>query len=271
MAGSEPTVAHVTSADGTRIGYEVVGEGPPLLVVHGTAADRTQWYAVKDQLARRFTVYLMDRRGRGLSSDEADDAYGLDREAEDVAAVVAAIGEPPYVFGHSFGGLCVLKAAADGVAFRKLLIDDAPTGRPGPPQLPDEVADQMAEPMEAGDLDGALEVFLRKVVGLNDDQISGVRGTEMWQTRVGTVPTIIRETRSTSTYQREADRLAALDYPVRFVVGTESPDPMREAAAAAHADMPKSEFVTTEGRLFTAMYGDPEATASEIGDWLLSE
>lgn len=271
MEGSAPGVAHVTSADGTRIGYEVVGEGPPLVVLHGTAADRTQWYAVKDELAKRFTVHLYDRRGRGLSLDEPEySGDGLAREAEDLAALVAGIGDPPLVFGHGFGGIVVLKALADGVRPRKVLIDDAPTGRPGPPQLPDEVADRMAAPLEAGDPDGALEVFLRDVVGLNEEQISGVRGTEMWQTRVGTMHTVLRETRAASRYQREGDKLARVDVPVRFVVGTESTDTMREAAAAAHADMPGSELVTIEGRLFTSMYADPETTAREIGDWLLA-
>ncbi|MGI8632117.1 MAG: alpha/beta fold hydrolase [Solirubrobacterales bacterium] len=271
MEASEPRVAYVTSADGSRIGYEVVGEGPPLVVVHGTAADRTQWGPIRDGLAERFTVYLADRRGRGLSLEEGDGTYSLDRESEDISALVAEVGVPPYVFGHGFGGICVLKAAADGVEFHAILLDDGPTGRPGPPQVPDDVADRMEAPMEAGDPDGALEVFLREVVGLNEEQVAGVRGTEMWQTRVGTVHTTLRETRCAGAYRRETEKLAGVEAPVRFVVGTESTEPMREAAAAAHADMPQSELVTLDGRLFTSMYADPDATAREIGDWFLSK
>ena len=270
MTDDEPATAHVTSADGTRIGYEVVGAGPPLLVIHGGAADRTQWYAIKDPLASRFTTYLMDRRGRGLSAEEAERPYALEREAEDVAAVVDAIGDPPYVFSHSIGGLCALKAAADGVRFRKLVIDEAPTGRPGPSPLPDEVTDRMARSVDAGDPDGALEVFLR-AIGLNDEQIEGVRGTEMWVSRVATIHTIVRETRANGAYRREAERLAALAFPVRFIVGTGSTDALRQAAEAAHGDMPRSELVTVDGRLFTSMYADPDATAGAIVDWFLSD
>src|SRR5260370_1343476 len=75
----------VESADGTRIGYESFGEGPPMLLVHGTSATRIRWAPVRDELGSRYTIHEMDRRGRGLSTAEAD-AYSLEREAEDVAA-----------------------------------------------------------------------------------------------------------------------------------------------------------------------------------------
>ena len=110
MAAGGIEVLSVVLADGTRIGCEVGGAGLPLLLVHGSTADRSRWATVRDALAARFTLRVMDRRGRGLSVGEAPGPYALAREAEDVAAVLAAIGPDALVLGHSYGGTCVLAA-----------------------------------------------------------------------------------------------------------------------------------------------------------------
>ncbi len=93
----------VMSKDGTVIGFVHSGEGPPLLLVHGATADSTRWASITPRFEGHFTVYAMDRRGRGRSGDAGD--YNLMREAEDIAAVVDSIGEPVSVLGHSYGGL----------------------------------------------------------------------------------------------------------------------------------------------------------------------
>src|SRR5680860_779516 len=92
---------HVESHDGTRIAAHVDGAGPPLLLVHGATADHsTTWRFVGPMFEQRFTVYRMDRRGRGESGDGDD--YSIEREFEDVAALVDAIGDPVLVVGHSY-------------------------------------------------------------------------------------------------------------------------------------------------------------------------
>jgi pimeloyl-ACP methyl ester carboxylesterase len=116
----------IGSPDGTRIGCEVVGDGPPLLAIHGTTADRGRWAAVRDALAGRFRLHLMDRRGRGLSADEAPGDYSIEREAQDIRALVAAIGprlrfllgsESP---GHLHASTWAAHAAAPGSELREL-------------------------------------------------------------------------------------------------------------------------------------------------------
>lgn len=99
----------VTSTDGTAIAFWRSGAGQPLLLVHGTTADHRRWSGISPHLERHFTVYAMDRRGRGGSSDSPD--YDIMREAEDVAAVVEAMGEPVSILGHSYGAICSLEAA----------------------------------------------------------------------------------------------------------------------------------------------------------------
>ena len=113
---------YARSQDGTRVGCEVAGQGPALLAIHGSTADRHRWDAVRDALAQRFRVHLMDRRGRGLSSDENADDYSVVREAEDIRALVEAIGEPVLVLSHSYGGAASLEAAVACRGIARMLV-----------------------------------------------------------------------------------------------------------------------------------------------------
>lgn len=91
----------VTSADGTKIAFERTGSGPPLVLVHGATRDHRVWELsdVRPSLAEDTTVYAVDRRGRGGSGDTKE--YELEREFEDMAAVVESIDEPATLLGHS--------------------------------------------------------------------------------------------------------------------------------------------------------------------------
>ena len=120
------SVEQVVSADGTPIAVWRSGEGPPLVLVHGAAADHSRWAPVLPALEERFTVLAIDRRGRGRSGD-ADD-YALEREFEDVAAVVEWAGEAVNVLGHSHGGVCALEAALLTDRIGKLVLYEPPMG-----------------------------------------------------------------------------------------------------------------------------------------------
>lgn len=121
----------IQSPDGTVLRWQTSGEGPPLLLVHGTTADHSRWQGISPQLEHHFTVHAIDRRGRGGSGDAAG-TYEIDREFEDVAAVVDAIGGPLAVLGHSYGAVCSLGAAllTDGVSRMVLYEPPIPTGVP---------------------------------------------------------------------------------------------------------------------------------------------
>jgi pimeloyl-ACP methyl ester carboxylesterase len=94
---------HVATPDGVNIACEVSGEGPPLVLVHGAGSARWSFDAVRPHLEARSTVIAIDRRGRGDSTD--GDGYSLEREYEDVAAVVRDAGDRAVLVGHSYGGL----------------------------------------------------------------------------------------------------------------------------------------------------------------------
>jgi pimeloyl-ACP methyl ester carboxylesterase len=114
----------IHSKDGTPIAYWHSGTGTPLLLVHGTTDDHLMWTPVQSALERHCSVYTLDRRGRGCSGDA--DAYALEREWEDIAAVIDAIGSTVDVVGHSLGGTCALEAARLTANVRRLILYEAP-------------------------------------------------------------------------------------------------------------------------------------------------
>ncbi|MGH3113477.1 MAG: alpha/beta fold hydrolase, partial [Gaiellaceae bacterium] len=109
VAEAEAVLRHVSSADGTRIGYQRSGEGPPLVLVHGATGAHWSFRFLVPTLVDRFTVYALDRRGRGESGDRTE--YAIEREFEDVAAVVDSLDESASVLGHSYGATVALGAA----------------------------------------------------------------------------------------------------------------------------------------------------------------
>ncbi len=152
----------VPSADGTRLAVFPAGHGPALVAVGGALADHTALAPLIALLEQRFTVYAYDRRGRGASGDTPH--YAVERELEDLAAVVAYAGPEATVYGHSTGAMLALEAVARGLQPARLIVHEPPylvTGhRPRPAaDLPDRLAAQIA----AGDAAGAVRTFLLEV------------------------------------------------------------------------------------------------------------
>ena len=129
-----------TSADGTVIAYDHVGDGPPLIVSAGAFCTR-QAFAAPGELRQRFTVITYDRRGRGNSGDT--EPFAPEREYEDLAAVATAAGpEPPFVFGHSSGAAIALRAAAAGLPVAGVAAYEAPFQNQDTPLPATDPADQ---------------------------------------------------------------------------------------------------------------------------------
>src|SRR5512139_2125602 len=136
------TTEFATSIDGTRIAYEVTGSGPALVLVDGALCHRAMGPArgLANELAGAFTVYTYDRRGRG-ESGAGTAPWAVEREVEDLAAVVAVAGGSAHVFGASSGGALALEAARHGLPIERLAVYEAPfivddTHPANDPQLP---------------------------------------------------------------------------------------------------------------------------------------
>ena len=259
----------ITSEDGTRIALWRSGTGPPLLLVHGTTYDHTTaWRFVVPQLERRFTVYAMDRRGRGSSGDSA--AYELQREAEDVAAVVEAIGEPLILLGHSYGALCAVEAALLTPNLRRLILYEGVPLSGADNYLPG-VIERLEALLEAGDVEGLLIAMMREVIQRPPEEIELLRSQrEDWEARLRNAPTIPREMRGEQGYVFAPERFGGMRVPTLLLVGGDSPPGELENAKGVSDALPDARLVIMPGQRHTAMITAPEVFISEIVHFLES-
>src|SRR5215212_11050812 len=114
----------VRSKDGTTISFDQLGAGPPVVLVCGGSVDRSANAPLAEILAQNFTVFNYDRRGRGDSGDTLP--YAVDREIEDIAAVIDRVGGPAHLYGHSSGAGLVLRAVAAGLPVDEVVLHDPP-------------------------------------------------------------------------------------------------------------------------------------------------
>ncbi len=173
MRTEKATLARVTSPrDGTEIAYFTTGAGPPLVLVHGLLGDHTRWEVLRPHLEPHFTLHALDRRGRGASGDGAE--YAVEREFEDVAAVVDAVadasGTKVDVLGSSGGAAYAVAAAAATTSIRRLVLFEPPAA-PALELLPAELRERLAALLAEGDREGVLVTAYRAVVGLSDEEI----------------------------------------------------------------------------------------------------
>jgi len=263
---------HVRSRDGTEIAYHRGGVGPPLLLVHGSLGDHTRWDALRPWLEPFATVYAVDRRGRGASSDGRE--YAIEREYEDVAAVIDAIAHesdaPIDVYCSSFGGLCTFGAAQRTTNIARLALYEA-----WPPLHPDAFATplplvlRMESLLAEGRASEALELAYAEIVGLNGDEIARLRAASSWSNRVAAAHTVPREIRAFASVSFDAAAAARITAPTLVLVGSESPQWRPEAEAVAAA-LPNARVAVLEGQGHAADVLAPERVAERLLAFLRS-
>ena len=266
----------VASADGTRLAAVRLGvpDGPPVLLVHGAAADHTTFRVVGPLLADTFDVYAMDRRGRGASGDTPP--YAIEREFEDVASVAAAIGAARGgigvdVVGHSYGGRCALGAALQSDVIRRVVsYEGAPT--PSGVRYGDaEVAERLAAMADAGELEGLLEAFMTRVVGMTPVELARYRADPVWPRRVAAAGTIARELLVEAGPAAGLDELGAVRQPVLQLLGGDSVEAFAAATWALDARLADSRVVVIDGAKHAAHHTHPAAFVSAVADFLLRQ
>jgi pimeloyl-ACP methyl ester carboxylesterase len=260
---------NIRSGDGTRIVFCRSGTGPPLLLVHGGTYDhKTAWRFVVPQLDRRFTVYAMDRRGRGGSGDSP--AYELQREAEDVAAVVDSIGEPVDLLGHSYGALCAVEAALLTPNLRRLILyEGVPLS--GADYYPPGMIERLEALLETGDVEGTLITLMREVIKRPPEEIELLRSYhEDWAARLRNAPTIPREMRGEQGYVFNPERFGDMRTPTLLLVGGDSPPGELENAKGVSDGLLDARVVILPGQRHTAMITAPDAFINEVIQFLES-
>ncbi|TVR30523.1 MAG: alpha/beta hydrolase [Nitriliruptor sp.] len=231
-------LSHATSRDGTQIGYFTSGEGPPLVLVHGTASDHTRWDALRGHLEAQVTVHAVDRRGRGASGDGPD--YAIEREYEDVAAVIDAVagaaGCAVDVYGHSYGGVYAFGGAALAPNLRRLVLYEGwPTSGPAPFLPPAELVTRLEALLAEGDREGVVETVARELANMTDEEIAAYRAHPSWPARVAAAHTIPREAATISELSIDPAQIRGLTVPTLLLIGEQSPDWVPEAYGLAEA------------------------------------
>jgi len=208
-----------TSAAGVALSWARDGNGPPLVLVHGSFSDhRSNWDQVRPLLAERLTVHALARRGRGATS--ATRGHALEDEGRDVVALLEEIGVPAFVVGHSYGAHAALIAASLAPArVRRLVLYEPPCPRLAAPDA--------ARPLEAlatrGDWEGFALAFFRDVLTVPPDELAALRASEAWPAIVADAPASLGDLRALARYAFQPERLRDLQVPVLLQVGSESP------------------------------------------------
>lgn len=254
----------ITSTGGTPIAYERTGSGPSLVLVHGATVDHTTWNEALPYLAERFTVYAMDRRGRGGSGDA--EAYALERETEDVLALIESIREPVHLLGHSYGGVCSLEAALRTDRLDRLILYegvmlDATTDE-------EQALVEIRQAIETGDREEALVVFYLELAHLTEAEIDYIRDQPTWQRRVEAIHTSLREVEAGFAYDFEPVRLREMTTPTLLLVGEDSSESVHQDTQVLHEALPESRIVVLENQQHVAYRMAPEYFADTVTEFL---
>ncbi|MBF8192197.1 alpha/beta hydrolase [Nonomuraea sp. K274] len=227
------------SADGTAIAFDQYGSGPAVILVHGAFTDRAHptLAAVAGTLAPWFTVLNYDRRGRGGSGDTPP--YAVEREIEDLAALIEAAGRSAMVFGGSSGAALALEAAVRIPAITKLAVWEPPYHvDDGAPPLPLDLAARLTALVEAGRRGEAVERFMA-AAGVPDAAVAAMRADPSWPHVEKVAHTLAYEAAVLGPGNAlPAARLAAVTQPTLVLNGRDSPRWMTNAGLAVTAAVP---------------------------------
>jgi pimeloyl-ACP methyl ester carboxylesterase len=263
----------IPSRDGTPIAVFASGDGPVLLMIHGTAGDHTTFRVLGPRLEDSFTVQAMDRRGRGASGDTLP--YSIEREFEDVAVVAEQLasdsGGPIAVLGHSYGGRCALGAALWTDAIDRVICYEGAPAPTGQTYHPPGLEAQLLERLEAGDPDGLLATFMTEVVGMPPADLAAYRADPIWPVRVAAAGTIPRELEAERTPAASIEVLAAVRQPVLQLLGSASLPVFRSTTMALDARLADGRIVEIEGAKHAAHHTHPGVVEAAIRAFLTDE
>ena len=248
------TLDSVRSQDGTRIAYDRLGAGPPVILVGGAFSYRRYKGTVElaELLAQRFTVLNYDRRGRGDSGDTAP--YAVEREIEDLAALIEAAGGSANVWGMSSGAVLALRAAAAGLDIRRLALYQPPFTIDRAGHLPPaDLGSRLGELVAADRRGPAVSYFMTKGMGM-PAPIAGLMrlAPPLWSRLKAVAHTLPYD------YAVMGDTVAgrplavepwrSVTVPALVIDGAKSPASLRRAADAIAGRLPHARRVTLDGQ-----------------------
>jgi pimeloyl-ACP methyl ester carboxylesterase len=239
-------VETVTSKDGTTIAFDRLGAGPPVVLVSGGSVDRSSHAALAQELASDLTAVNYDRRGRGPSGDTPP--YAIEREIEDIAAVIDAVGGEAGIYGSSSGAVLAMDAAEAGVPISKLAMWEPPFIPEGMPPPPEDQVERYETMVAKGRRGDAVEYFMSKVVGLPPEVVEGARQQPWWAATEALAHTLAYDARIMADYRVPVDRAANLKVPTLVIAGGADMPFMRESARTLADALPNGEVRLLDGQ-----------------------
>ncbi|GAB1327429.1 alpha/beta fold hydrolase [Streptomyces sennicomposti] len=252
----------VTSRDGTSLAYTRYGDGPAVVLVSGAMSTGATLAPLAARLADRFDVLVPDRRGRGASGDTAP--YAVEREVEDIAALVEAAGGSAALYGVSSGAALVLRAAASGLPVTRVAVYEPPFAL-----SEEEVAERaeytarLAEALREGRRGDAVALFL-SLTGLAPEIIVSARASPMWPDMEAIAPTLAHDDAVMAGGRVPVGELAGIEVPVLALAGGASPARLQEAARATAEAAPEGAYRCLADQTHMV---DPDVLAPELAEF----
>ena len=247
----------VRSADGTSIAYERSGKGPALILVEaaGHFRDFSSFATLAEMLANDFSVYRYDRRGRGTSTDTAP--YAIQREVEDLAALVSEAGGSAFMYGFSSGGLLTLRAAAHGLAIPRLAVLEPPIAEDEGAVEAAAFIGELAQLVATDRRSDAVEHF-HAGIGLPAEAIVDMRGTPAWSAMESVAPTLVYDAIISACTAR--DILVSVTAQTLVLDSTSSSDDLTGWAASVADCLPDGIHQSLPGE----WHGVPDDTLAPV-------
>lgn len=257
--------SYAISSDGTRIAYDRLGRGPVVVVIGGLFNDRTTMRPLAERLAEGCTVVNYDRRGRGESGDTA--TYAIEREVEDVAALIADSGSSAAVYGHSSGAGLALNAAASGAPITKLILHEPPysgddeESRRSARELAQAIQKAVAEDRRAE----AITAFL-EASGMPPEVVRGAAADPRMLAVAPTMPYDFEVMGDTEGGGIPVDLVRSIDVPTLVIAGDASPEFFMDAARRLVELLPNGRLAVLEG----ADHGAPPGVVAPVVESFLA-
>lgn len=281
---------HVISKDGTRITFEQSGQGPALIMVVGAFNDRTTGMPLGQLLEPRFTVFNYDRRGRGDSGDTLP--YTVEREIEDLDALIHEAGGSAYVFGYSSGAVLAMRAAAQGLAITRMALYEPPLLLDPPSDdskstghistangqrieassshafSPQALAPQLAELIAQGRRGDAVELFQTQGVGIPMEIVVQTRNAPFRPALERMAHTLVYEMTILGDMPSPAEIIASAAAPTLLMAGAQSPMFLQDAVKSLAHVLPNGQFRILEGQTHDII---PSVVAPLVEEFFTSE
>jgi pimeloyl-ACP methyl ester carboxylesterase len=255
----------VTSRDGTTIAFDRIGAGPPVVLVSGGSVDRTSNAALAQELASDLTVLNYDRRGRGPSGDTPP--YAIEREIEDIEAVIEAAGGEANLWGSSSGAVLAMYAAEAGLPISKLAMWEPPFIPDELPPPPEDQVERYETMVAEGRRGDAVEYFMSKVVGMPPEVVADARTQPWWAATEALAHTLAYDARVMADYRVPTERAAAVKVPALVIAGGADFPWMRDTAAELADALPDGQVRILEGQGHDV---DPTVLASALKEFFSS-